>query len=87
MQAVVQMSPALSNELEFLRHWQLGSQEGNAFLHGRETETWSDQYEKDFVVLEKSSEEKSPMEKWLSPALLHWYEKTWGTPARMVSFV
>ena len=83
MQNVTQMEPPRPDQLSFIRNWQLGSKEGNAFLQGSEVDTWAKRHEDDLVVFDKSND-VSQFEKWLSPTLLQWYERTWGSPLRSV---
>ena len=84
MHEVNQMEQPRPDQLRFLRKWQLGTKEGNAFLRGAEVNTWAKEYEDDFIVFDKPGD-MSKFEKWLSPTLLQWYERTWGLPLRSVS--
>ena len=74
---VTQLGKPRDYDVRFLQEWLKGSQEGAAFLRGRELKrAWDDVNMKDFVSL--VNDDADSTFGWLNPTLVDWYNNLWG---------
>ncbi|KAL8838166.1 MAG: hypothetical protein Q9176_005249 [Flavoplaca citrina] len=69
-------------DLAFLQEWMKRPSMGNVYLLGQDSDVWANPEESDLIALQARYCD-SPLSRWMSDILVHWYHQTIGKRLRV----
>ncbi|KAI4103509.1 MAG: hypothetical protein LQ339_004234 [Xanthoria mediterranea] len=75
------MSKPNPRDLAFLQEWMRRPSMGNVYLLGQDSDIWANPEESDLIALQARHSD-SPVSRWMSDTLVHWYHQAIGRKLR-----
>ena len=76
------MSKPNPRDLAFLQEWMRRPSMGNVYLLGQDSDIWANPEESDLIALQARHSD-SPVSRWMSDTLVHWYHQAIGRKLRV----